>query len=212
MGEFDNDYTFDGDDFSGGNWSEKDWKEYLGKVDLQISLFLHLFVSSRNIINHLDLIAIQMGWCKSQSSVFPQDLFEKKEEPFTIHSHPVAVVTRGLYHFLSKNWEIYMKENPDVDAKLCWLYSNLLHHGERNAILAIACMDEGDDFLSVCHFKNALQVLNFTLETIPKIPKNSTKSKVLFQDALIACFDLREVWIKVMETCKNNDNEDEEDE
>ena len=212
MNEFDQDYTYDGDDFFPDHWSEMDWKNYLGKFDLQVSLFLSLFVSSRNIVNHLDLIGIQMGWCKSQDDEFPNNFFNKPSDPTTIHSHPVTVVTRALYHFLSKNWELYMENTKNIEANLSWTYGNLLHHGERNALLGIASMHEGDNVLAVCHLKNALQVLNLTIETIHKTKKYTLKANILFQDALIACFDLREVWIKVMESCKNQEVDDNDNE
>lgn len=207
MENFDDDYNFDDDPDFNNLWSEKDWKQYISKNDLQVSLFLNLFVSSRNIVNHLDHIAAQLGWTNSDTHSFPQNFF-RDHQPNTIHSHPVSTVTRGLYHFLAKNWEIYLESSKTTDIKLCWNYAQLLNHGERNALLAIACMNAGDEALAVCHFKNALQILNLTMDLIQKIPKETLKINVLFHDALIACFDLREVWIKVMESCKNSENEE----
>ena len=209
MENFDNDYSFDDEGDFFNTWSEKDWKQYITKNDLQVSLFLSLFVSSRNIVNHLDHIAVQMGWAQNQEGSFPQKFF-RDHQPNTIHTHPVLTITRGLYHFLSKNWEIFLESSKTTDVKLCWTYAQLLNHGERNALLGIACMNAGDESLAVCHFKNALQILNFTMDLIQKIPKETLKANVIFHDALTACFDLREVWIKVMESCKNPEPEDDE--
>jgi hypothetical protein len=214
MSDFENEYDLDDEDFFNNHWSEKDWKLYLEKADLQVSLFLNLFVSSRNIVNHMDHIALQMGWSKETEGEFPDNFFRNKNAPDTIHTHPVTTITRGLYHFLSKNWEIYLDSSKMEDMKLCWLYAQLLNNGERNALYAISCMNAGDEALAVCHFKNALQILNFTMEVIQKTPKDTLKMNVIFNDALIACFDLREIWIKVMESCKNlegNESEDSDD-
>lgn len=213
MGDFDHIYNFDDEEFFNSQWSEKDWKLYIEKADLQISLFLNLFVSSRNIVNHLDHIATQMGWAKSDTNnSLIRKLFSDRKDPTTIHTHPVTTVTRGLYHFLMKNWEIYLNTSQTTDVKLCWDYAQLLNNGERNALLGISCMNAGDDALAICHFKNALQILNFTMDLIQKIPKETLKINVIFHDALTACFDLREVWIKVMESCKNQDSDEDEEE
>ncbi|UPA28323.1 MAG: hypothetical protein LW808_003400 [Verrucomicrobiota bacterium] len=211
MSDFDDAYRFDDEEDFNATWSEKDWKQYIAKNDLQVSLFLNLFVSSRNIVNHMDHIALQMGWVKGEDDAsFVKKIFHDAKEPNTIHTHPVTTITRGLYHFLTKNWEIYLESSKTTDVKLCWTYAQLLNNGERSALFGISCMDAGDDFLAVCHFKNALQILNLTMDIIQKIPKETLKINVVFHDALIACFDLREVWIKVMESCKNQESEDDD--
>lgn len=211
MSDFDDAYRFDDEEDFNATWSEKDWKQYIAKNDLQVSLFLNLFVSSRNIVNHMDHIALQMGWVKAEDdTAFIKKIFHNAKEPNTIHTHPVTTITRGLYHFLTKNWEIYLESSKTSDVKLCWTYAQLLNNGERSALFGISCMDAGDDFLAVCHFKNALQILNLTMDVLQKIPKENLKTNVIFHDALIACFDLREVWIKVMESCKNPESEDDD--
>jgi hypothetical protein len=212
MSDFESAYNFEDEEFFYSQWSEKDWKLYLEKADLQVSLFLNLFVSSRNIVNHMEHIAIQMGWIKKGRESFPGNFFRSKNDPDTIHTHPVTTVTRGLYHFLSKNWEIYLESSKTADIKLCWLYAQLLNNGERNALYGISCMNAGDESLAICHFKNALQILNFTMDLIQKISKDTLKINIIFHDALVACFDLREVWLKVMESCKNPEENEEEGE
>ena len=212
MNDFESAYNFEDDEFFYSQWSEKDWRLYLEKADLQVSLFLNLFVSSRNIINHMEHIAIQMGWAKNDRESFPGNFFRNKNDPETIHTHPVTTVTRGLYHFLSKNWEIYLDSSKNIDLKLCWLYAQLLNNGERNALYGISCMNAGDESLAICHFKNALQILNFTMDLIQKILKYTLKINVIFHDALVACFDLREVWLRVMESCKNHEESEGGDE
>jgi hypothetical protein len=104
-----------------------------------------------------------------------------------------------------------MESSKTANVKLCSLYGQLLNNGERNALYAISCMNAGDESLAVCHFKNALQILNFTMEIIQKVPKATPKIDAIFRDALIACFDLREIWIRVMESCKNPEDEDEDE-
>jgi hypothetical protein len=106
MSDFENEYNFNDEDFFDDHWSEKDWKLYLEKANLQVSLFLNLFVSSRSIVNHMEHIALQMGWAKETEGNFPDNFFRNKGSPDTIHSHPVTTITRGLYHFLSQNWVI----------------------------------------------------------------------------------------------------------
>jgi hypothetical protein len=58
---------------------------------------------SAGVVNHMEHIATQMGWMKKGRESFPGLFFRAKNDPGTIHSHPITTVTRGLDHFLSKH-------------------------------------------------------------------------------------------------------------
>ncbi|MDR0351735.1 MAG: hypothetical protein LBH49_03790 [Puniceicoccales bacterium] len=200
------------DEVDSVEWSEIEWRKYLSKIDGDISLFLRLFIETRNIMNHMEIIASQMGWIR-QSGNFVGSLSQIGEkDPYTLHRQPVMIVTRALYCFLAKNWELFMSEHKSPDPQLCWVYGRILNAGERDAILALASMDAGDDNLALCHFKSALKSINYTMDIIQRLKAIRLKCSVLLEDAIIACFDLREVWLKVMDSCRNECDDDEDDE
>lgn len=211
MDEFEQEYIYDNDDFFRYNWAEKDWKMYLKKCEMQIALFLNLFISYRNRSRHLDFIAYQMGWIKDSQNDFSNS-FKQLQIPVTILSHPVTIVTKALYHFLYKNFELYVVNTENVSAHESLIYMNLLRTGENNATLAISCINDENNLLSVCFFKKALKFLNKTIEFIDNKQRKSQLDFSLLQDAMIACFDLRTVWLAVIDSCRFNlDNEDTED-
>jgi hypothetical protein len=213
MNFFDNEYTaHDDDDSCADNWNEADWRRYLTQIDVETTLFLKKFVQLRHIINHLDLIALQMGWTQQEDNSIEAIIQKRwREDPQTLHKHPVYIVTHGLYHFLYKNWELYQETIAEFNPQVSWIYARLLAMGEHNALLGIACMDTDDPVLAICHFKSSLQSVNHSMGLLQKAPSPSEKAKALLHDAILACFDLREVWLRVMANCRNVDKEEDDD-
>jgi len=213
MGFSDNEYIArEEGEFSADDWSEADWRRYLTQIDVETTLFLKKFVQLRHIINHLDLIALQMGWTQQEDNSIEAIMQKRwREGPQTLHKHPVYIVTHGLYHFLYKNWELYQECSPDLNPQISWIYARLLGSGEHDALLGIACMDVDDPVLAICHFKSALQSINYGMGLIQKAPETSEKAGLLLHDAILACFDLREVWLRVMANCRDIGREEDED-
>lgn len=214
MDEFEQEYIYDNDDFFRYNWAEKDWKLYLKKSEMQVSLFLNLFIACRNKSKHLDFIAYQMGWIKDERNDF-SNLFKQLQSPVTVLSHPVTIVTKALFHFLYKNFELYVENTDKISACESLMYANLLRTGESNATLAIACINDENNLLSVCFFKKALKFLNKIIEFIDEKQRQSPLDFSLLQDAMIACFDLRTVWLAVIDSCRvvidSDDSDDDND-
>lgn len=125
--------------------------------------------------------------------------------PYTLHRHPVCVVTRSLYRYLHQSWEHYMLHSQySLSPKLSWDYGNSLHHAEMNVILSIQALDLGDFGLSICHLKNSLSALNQTLDLLNQLTHPNTAFLNGFRhEARIRLFDLRELWIRVMGDCRH---------
>jgi hypothetical protein len=207
------------------NWSESQWRNYLKGSDRDTARFLSIYNSVKDKPNHLDEVATLMGWDAEDISMTDEFSFmdmededggddgdedgelsqEQDNTPYTLHRHPVFVVTRSLYRYLHQSWEHFMAQNTrSVSAKLCWDYSNSLHQAEMNVLLSIQALDLGDFGLSICHLKNSLSALNRTLSLLDELTHpNKAFLESFCNEIRIRLFDLRELWIRVMGDCRH---------
>ena len=135
-----------------------------------------------------------------------EDLPDAQEDaPYTLHRHPVFIVSRSLYRYLYQSWEHYMERNGQrMPAKLAWDYAHSLHEGEMNVLLSIQALDLGDFGLSICHLKNSLSALNRTLALLDELRHPNTEYLNSFRSEVqTRLFDLRELWIRVMGDCRH---------
>lgn len=198
------------------NWSESQWRDYLKVSDRDTARFLSFYNSVKHKPNHLDEVASLMGWDAEDMSLTDEfALAEGDEEaegdegpedaPYTLHRHPVFVVTRSLYRYLHQSWEHYMERNGQrVTAKLAWDYGNSLHAAEMNVLLSIQALDLGDFGLAICHLKNSLSALNQTFALLNELQHPNPEYLESFRNEIrIRLFDLRELWIRVMGDCRH---------
>lgn len=90
-----------------------------------------------------------------------------------------------------------------ITSQICWKYSNSLHQGEMNVLLAIQALDLGDYGLTICHLKNSLSALNQSMALVNHLEHpNSEFLRAFKKEIHIRLFDLRELWIRVMSDCR----------
>ncbi len=124
---------------------------------------------------------------------------------YTIHKHPVFIATRGLSQHLHHVWEHFLASGNDlhVNMSLSWKFATSLHAGELNAVMAIHALDLGDFTLTICHLKNALNAVNHSLSLLHALPLgNSSQHSQFFREVQATLFDLREIWLRVMNDCR----------
>ncbi len=201
-------------------WNEYQWRKYLKGSDQDTVKFLSIYNTLKDKPNHLDEVAIQMGWDAEDISLTDEFNTPESEEdteahfdanedaPYTLHCHPVIVVTRALYRDLHQSWEDYMVQSQnDLSPQLCWNYANSLHQAEMNVLLSIQAIDLGDFGLTICHLKNSLSGLNQTLALLNQITHPDPEFLANFlKESHIRIFDLREMWIRVMSDCRIESN------
>ena len=225
MSNYDSDPSYDGDweDRGGLIWNEYDWRKYLKESDKEIARFLSIYNSLKDQPDHLDETAHLMGWEIDDwsTAIDLEDGQEAEEtlsfdpheeepdfddlEPYTLHKHPVFVVTRALHEYLRHNWEQYMTHGQqNISNQVAWAFANSLNRSEVHAILALQSLDLGDFALTTCHLKTALSALNQSLATLQNLTHRNGKFLALFQHEMnIRIFDLREIWLRVMEDCRD---------
>ena len=94
-------------------WSESQWRNYLKGSDKDTARFLSIYNSVKDKPNHLDEVATLMGWDAEDISMTDEFSFVEGDEdspdeenegaPYTLHRHPVYVVTRSLYRYLDQS-------------------------------------------------------------------------------------------------------------
>ena len=221
----------DWEEFSSGpHWSESQWRNYLNGSDKDTARFLSFYNSVKDKPNHLDEVASLMGWDSEDMSMTEDFSFMENTEgkdvdqsesnnvnqsnelgdmndgaPYTLHRHPVFVVTRSLYRYLHKSWEHFMLHSEyAISPKLSWDYANSLHLAEMNVLLSIQALDLGDFGLSICHLKNSLGALNQTLHLLNQVTHSNAALLDGFRnESRIRIFDLRELWIRVLGDCRH---------
>lgn len=204
------------DDFSHEPaWGESQWRNYLKNSDRDTARFLSFYNSLKDKPNHLDEVATLMGWDVDDLSLTDEfssldldaDEFSEENEaaPYTLHRHPVFVVTRALYRYLHQSWEHFIENSETkVSHKVCWKYAKSLHQGEMNVMLAIQALDLGDFGLTICHLKNGLAALNQSMAQLELTNHSNEDFLNAFRKEInIRLFDLRELWIRVMGDCRN---------
>ncbi len=224
MSNYESDPSYDGDweDKGGLVWNEFDWRKYLRESDKEIARFLSIYNSLKDQPDHLDETAHLMGWEVDDWSTaidlddgvdpidapafdLPEDEPEFDDmEPYTLHKHPVFVVTRALHEYLRHSWEQFtLHSQQHVSSQVAWAFSGSLHRSELYAILALQSLDLGDFALTTCHLKTALAALNQSLATLQNLTHRNGKFLGMFQrEMFIRIFDLREIWLRVMEDCR----------
>jgi hypothetical protein len=204
------------DEFTNGPfWGESQWRGYLHAADREASSFLSYYNSLKDKPNHLDEIAGLMGWDANDMSMtdefsnpeieddeHPQE--DSENSPYTLHKHPVIIVTKALYRYLHQSWDHFLNHSQcEVPALLAWNYAQSLHQAELNVLLSIQALDLGDFGLTICHLKNSLQALNQSLEQLSQLKHPNQEYLEAFRHEIhIRIFDLRELWIRVMNDCR----------
>ncbi len=140
--------------------------------------------------------------------------------PYTIQNNPVYISTRAIYLSLVRSWERLAGDPANMEQSLAVSYMAALQRGETQSLLAIQELDFGDYALAVSLLKRALVDLNATMGILANVDGNA--SKVLrgyCVGAMPRLFDLREIWLRVINECRHeldspseDDYSDEDDE
>ena len=223
MSAFDYDNSFD-DDWEERNeleWGEGDWQKYLKKQDEEVQRFLSVYDKLAPSPDRIDEAARLMGWeappqqdsALQTGQVSTPLTFSSEEDsedsddalpPYTVHQHPVYIVTQAFHQYLSLKWEIHCsKSATPITPAIAWKFAQSLGSWERHCLLGLQALDMGDFALTICHFKHTLLNFNHTLSLISLLPDTKdVEFNNFIQSCKIRLFDLREVWLRVINDCR----------
>jgi hypothetical protein len=111
-------------DYPSWNWKEGDWQKFLVISDIQIRQFIAYYHLLLDDPMRLDKVAEQMGWMNPDwsntedpsdsdmlDSAAEEEPSAEEELPYTLHLHPIYIVTRGIFRSLNELAMAYAKLN-----------------------------------------------------------------------------------------------------
>jgi hypothetical protein len=124
-------------------------------------------------------------------------------EPYTLHKNPIFIAIKAIQLSLKRGWERIAHDAQKVPQSLALSFQTSLHRSDENAMLAIQALDFGDYAMAISLFKRALRDLNQSLALLDeKVTSFSRYLSSFREDALSRLFDLREVYLRVMNECR----------
>lgn len=231
MSNFDSDGPSENDWEDRGElaWNEFDWEQYLREQDEVVHRYIGFYEKLEGRADRLDEVAHHMGWDEENWSSdgdfsagaaddppaadpTPGAVGDLDAEPYTLHKNPVFIATKAIYLTLSRSWE-RIAEHPDrVNQRLALGMLVSLHRGGEQATLAIQALDFGDYAMAISLLKRALRELNHSLALLGSETHPSRALASYRELALPRLFDLREVWLRVMNECREELERPVEDE
>ena len=172
--------------------NERDWHSYLDAIDSEAGKFLVLFIGSRHVSNHLDMIFSKMKWRKVIFDGYdcPND---DVVEVVTFHKNPVLIASRAIFFFMEKIWDVLVGEEKSLNSGICWHFAKLIATMREEMLSGVASVDSCEYVLGICHFKNVLAAVNGALSSMDKLPELDAKVKGFADDLTLALFDIREL-------------------
>src|SRR5258708_1395927 len=196
-------------------WNEFDWERYLQQQDEALKTYLSHYEKLKNHPDRIDEVAHLMGW--DQDSWTGDDSDESRYEVpkaedeigdydldrYTFHKNPIFVSTKALYLSLKISWEKLASDAHRAPQPLGLAFLMSLQRGEEHALFAIQALDMGDYALGVSLFKRSLREINQTFALIDTKAASHSSALAMYREfALPRLFDLREIWLRVMNECR----------
>ncbi len=218
MSDFDSDSLPDGEWDERGElaWNEFDWENYLREQDAVIRRYLTHYERLKHQPERIDEVAHLMGWdeqvwgaedvddTEETADAAPANPGEFDLEPYTLHRNPVFIATKAIYLGLTQAWLRLAADANKVAQPLALAFQATLHRGEQQSALAIQALDLGDYAMAISLFKRALREINASLSLLDERAAAHHPAAAEFrEDALPRLFDLREIWLRVMNECRS---------
>ena len=197
-------------------WTEADWMKYLGEQDAAVRDYLKHYDQLGESPDRVDEVARRMGWElaapeneaeEAAAEAEADEVFAGDWDPYTLHRNPVYISSRALYLSLITHFERVAAQPDRIPAALGITLQALLYRGNEQVLQAVQALEMGDYTLAVCLFKQALRELNHTLARLSQPDVAATPLAMRYREyALPRLFDLREIWLRVMNECRQSDD------
>lgn len=206
-------FESDGEERRELSWTEIDWEQYLAEHEEAVRDYLRYYDQLAQAPDRIDEVARRMGWemeAPAEAAPDPLDAadpldanFETEWEPYTLHRNPVYIATKALYAGLMANWERIAAHPERINPAVGLTFQSSLYRGREYALQAVQALDLGDYTLAVCFFKRCLRELNDSLARLGHAEFSDATLLGRYREyAQPRLFDLREIWLRVMNECR----------
>ena len=211
-------------------WNEFDWEQYLREQDEMIHRYIGFYEQLADRSDRLDEAAHRMGWDEDNWSsdidfeppagsaeIFPESATgpdEREPDPYTLHKNPVFIATKAIFLTLIHRWQRTADQADKVPQKTALDFHSVLHRAEQQSMFAISALDFGDYAMAISLLKRALRELNGCFSLLNREEVVSVAMEDYRQHATPRLFDLREIWLRVMNECReelDRPSDDEDD-
>ncbi len=213
-GLFDNDWEDRGE----LSWTEADWMKYLGEQEDAVRDYVKHYDLLAAAPDRIDEVARRMGWELAEDNEAETEAADHDEaegtfggdwDPYTLHRNPVYISSRALYVSLIAQWERVAAQPGRIPPALAITLQASLYRGNEQVLQAVQALEMGDYTLAICLFKQALRELNVTFARLSQPDVANTTLALRFREyALPRLFDLREIWLRVMSECRQDEADD----
>ncbi|MBI2515343.1 MAG: hypothetical protein HYV95_00350 [Opitutae bacterium] len=207
-------FESDGEERRELSWTETDWEKYLAEHEEAVRDYLRYYDQLGHAADRIDEVARRMGW-EMEAPVEDEPAaeldtpdamdanFETEWEPYTLHRNPVYIATKALYAGLLANWERIAAHAQRINPAVGLSFQGSLYRGRENALQAVQALDLGDYTLAICFFKRGLRELNDSLARLSHAEFSDATLLGRYREyAQPRLFDLREIWLRVMNECR----------
>jgi len=201
MGKFNHDSypEHEWDDSGEAAWSEADWEGYLLREEAEIRKYQKLYQKLIKSQNRLDEVAIYMGWDEEEadeSDPLAEDEGDDPEAappPYTLHQHPLFVASKALHGWLREK----LHQRVAMASEIVPPEMALEIHG-------LVCKSDEYGLLTVtAYIKRGLAMVNLILGKLEGVEQLGLEPLPRFvQQARIRLFDIREIWLRVLNDCR----------
>ncbi|MBC7367500.1 MAG: hypothetical protein H7343_11940 [Undibacterium sp.] len=207
-------------------WNEFDWERYLREQDESIARYQKLYEACAESPDRIDSVAEQMGWSindwTEEGGEIPDseddeddddddDLDFENGDVYTLHKNPIFIATKAISQGLQQQWIQGAGRTTTLPTPMSLAMLTALHRGEDQAVQAIHALDFGDYAMAISLFKRSLNVLNSTLALLNSDEAGLHPVMVTFREAALPkLFDLREIWLRVINECRDELDRPEE--
>jgi hypothetical protein len=213
-------------------WNEFDWEQYLREQDEMIHRYIGFYEQLDGQSDRLDKTAHRMGWdednwssdhdfepLNSNVEIFsepPSINHDRETDPYTLHKNPVFIATKGIFLTLIRSWERTGDQPDKVPQKIALTFYSVLHRAEQQSMFAVSALDFGDYAMAISLLKRAMRELNACFSLLNADAVVSPAMENYRQSAIPRLFDLREIWLRVMNECREelerpSDDEDDDE-
>jgi len=192
-------------------------ERYLREQDDVLHRYLGCYEQLKGHPERLDEVAHLMGWDAGQRGADPADGCGLQREDrgrrldpgfcadraYTLHKNPVFIATKAIYLSLKRGWERLAVDATKIPQPLALALQTSLYRGEEQAVLGVQALDLGDYAMAISLFKRSLEELNRTLALVTGTDAAAPRAFAAWrEDALPRLFDLREIWLRVLNECR----------